>query len=130
MHAYTYYVGKPTISPANITVMNHNEQPSFNCTVSYKGPEGITAPNITWVYEVGKEESPLIEGNNYQNEFTSMTEGNNGEFTKTSILSTLNITRLFLATNGSAIVRCKVDGGKAIADAHLHRPEEGMSDNT
>ena len=106
------YVEKPSIlsGPTNIVECNPSEQPSFSCVAI-----GLNAPNITWTYiSNGGEEMNLTDGDNYQIE-SNISKVEEGLYTINSTITFLNV-----ATNESAIVRCKIGvPGAASVDALL-----------
>lgn len=80
------------------------EQPSFTCIAN--------APNITWTYiNSGGEETNLIEDGAEYQIVSNVSDGNS------TTKSTITFLELNLATDDSAIVRCKVCNSLGIVAA-------------
>lgn len=107
---------RPIISPTAIVLRSAKDEPSFMCTVHYTASAQYPAPDITWSYSINQgEEIELYEGDNCQLVSTSFQKGETGSlFTRHSAIT---LQQLNMATNDSAIVKCKV--GQAVSEAHL-----------
>ena len=111
--------------PRISSMINHKQQPSFECVVNYTSPSPRHTLNIAWTYiNKGVETNNITEGDNYHIVSSVSQGGDRRLYTASSTLTFLNLDQ---AENDNGVVRCKI--GEAVVDANFITVMPGKYNN-